>query len=96
MQPQAHLQVISNLLDFGLNPQAALDAPRWQWVEGRRVDLEYGSGQHIAEALRLLGHDVRWAMGSGGFGRGEIIFRDAEGVLVGATEPRADGHVAAF
>jgi gamma-glutamyltranspeptidase/glutathione hydrolase len=97
MQPQAHLQVISNLVDFDLNPQAALDAPRWQWLEGRQVELEYGTGEHIAQALRRRGHDIRWALGSGGFGRGQIIFRHgAEGVLVGATEPRADGHVAAF
>jgi len=97
MQPQAHLQVLSNLLDFDLNPQAALDAPRWQWIEGRRVELEYGTGEHLAEALRTMGHDVRWALGSGSFGRGQLIFQHgAEGVLVGASEPRADGQVAAF
>lgn len=97
MQPQAHLQVISNLVDFDLNPQAALDAPRWQWLEGRQVELEYGTGEHIAQALRRMGHDVRWALGSGGFGRGQIIFRHGDaGVLVGASETRADGQVAAY
>ena len=37
MQPQGHVQVITNMIDFHLNPQQALDAPRWQWVEGLKI-----------------------------------------------------------
>src|SRR5690606_32001931 len=40
MQPQGHLQVVMNTVDFKLNPQAALDAPRWMWIEGNVVELE--------------------------------------------------------
>lgn len=96
MQPQGHMQVVMNTVDFHLNPQAALDAPRWQWMEGRTVEVEPGTPRHIVEALARRGHDVRWALESGGFGRGEIIWRQAGGVLAGATEPRTDGQVAAW
>ncbi|WP_374712525.1 gamma-glutamyltransferase family protein [Symbiobacterium terraclitae] len=96
MQPQGHLQVIMNTIDFALNPQAALDAPRWQWIEGRTVELEHSVPTHIADALARRGHAVRWAMGSGGFGRGQIIWRQPDGVLVGGTEPRTDGQIAAW
>jgi gamma-glutamyltranspeptidase/glutathione hydrolase len=96
MQPQGHLQVIMNLLDFGLNPQAALDAPRWQWVRGREVELEYGTAEHIGLGLVRRGHQARWAMGHGLFGNGQIIQRLPNGVLVGGTEPRTDGQIAAW
>lgn len=96
MQPQGHLQVVMNTVDFGLNPQAALDAPRWQWLEGNRVSLEHRVPPHIAEGLARLGHEVQWALGAGGFGRGQIVWRGRDGVLAGATEPRADGVVACW
>jgi gamma-glutamyltranspeptidase/glutathione hydrolase len=96
MQPQGHLQVILNTLAYGLNPQAALDAPRWQWVSGRTVEIEPGTPEHIFDGLSQRGHAVRWASGHGGFGRGQIIWRLDNGVLVGGTEPRTDGHIAAW
>lgn len=96
MQPQGHLQVVMNSVDFHLNPQSALDALRWQWLEGKAVEIEAGTPEHIVDALARRGHNVRWAVGSGGFGRGEIIWRLDTGALVGATEPRTDGQVAAW
>jgi len=95
MQPQAHVQVLMNMLDFNLNPQAALDAPRWQWVSGKTVQVEPSFPQHIAEALTRRGHTVQRTVDSGGFGRGQIILRNGvTGVLCGGTEPRTDGHIA--
>ena len=91
MQPQGHLQVIMNALDFGLNPQACLDAPRWQWVEGNRIRVERDFPPHLAEKLSRMGHEIEVPLGSGGFGRGQIIWRLENGVLAGATEPRCDG-----
>lgn len=94
MQPQGHVQVVTNSIDFHLNPQAALDAPRWQWINGKTIELEHAIPEHIAHALARKGHDVRWALDSSSFGRGQIIWRNPDGVLIGGTEPRADGHIA--
>ena len=44
MQPQGHLQVMMNYIDFGLNEQEALDAPRWQWMGGKKIEIEPGFG----------------------------------------------------
>ncbi len=96
MQPQGHVQVVMNMVDFGLNPQAALDAPRWQWLEGKSVSFEHSTPAHIVEALARRGHHANWAVGSTSFGRGQIIRQEDNGVLVGGTEPRTDGHVAAW
>ncbi|MCI8624291.1 MAG: gamma-glutamyltransferase family protein [Provencibacterium sp.] len=96
MQPQGHLQVVSNLVDFHLNPQEALDAPRWQWVKGREIMVEPGFPRLIAQQLADRGHEVQISSDSLSFGRGQLILREENGVLAGATEPRADGTVAAW
>jgi gamma-glutamyltranspeptidase/glutathione hydrolase len=96
MQPQAHVQVLSNMLDHGLNPQAALDAPRWQWVSGKKVQLEHSVPDYMADALRGMGHEIEYAPNSGAFGRGQMILRNEAGSLTGATEPRSDGYVATW
>jgi gamma-glutamyltranspeptidase/glutathione hydrolase len=96
MQPQGHVQVVMNTVDFGLNPQAALDAPRWQWIEGKTVELEHEFAEDIVKSLIDKGHDIKQTLPATTFGRGQIIWRDEDGVLAGATEPRADGTVAAW
>lgn len=96
MQPQGQFQVVMNTLDFHLNPQAALDAPRWQWVGNKTIEVEPGVPLDIVEGLRKKGHDVRIVEDPIPYGRGQIIWRRDDGVLIGATEPRADGTVAAW
>ena len=96
MQPQGHLQVIHNVIDFGMNPQEALDCPRWQWIEGKKVMVEAGVGEEIINALRARGHELIVTDDFIDFGRGQMIWRSDDGVLVGATEPRADGMVAVW
>ena len=97
LQPQGHVMTISNMLDYGLNPQAALDAPRFRWEEGLRVDVEAGFPAPAAEALRRMGHDVSYGVvGDRGFGRGQIIWRNEDGVLICGSEPRCDGQAAAW
>ncbi|MGN1399879.1 MAG: gamma-glutamyltransferase family protein [Bacillus sp. (in: firmicutes)] len=97
MQPQGHMQVIMNTIDFGLNPQAALDAPRWQWTEAKKVQVESGFPKHIAQGLTRKGHQIEVALDPGNFGRGQIIWRNpVTGVLSGGTESRTDGAIAAW
>ena len=87
---------IANTIDFLMNPQAALDAPRWQWINGKKIEVESSVSKDIVEGLRKKGHEVIITEEPSGFGRGQIIWRKNNGVLVGATEPRADGMVAAW
>ncbi|WLH77599.1 gamma-glutamyltransferase family protein [Pseudomonas sp. FP2335] len=95
MQPQGHVQMVMNLVDFGLNPQAALDAPRWQWLGEMKVGIEQGASRDLANALARRGHQVQIASDLTDYGRGQIILRDpVSGVLCGGTEPRADSHIA--
>ncbi|RIH83141.1 putative gamma-glutamyltransferase YwrD [Calidithermus terrae] len=95
MQPQGHLQVVLGLEDMGLNPQAVLDAPRWQWVKGKQVLLEPSVPQHVVQGLIDRGHQVVIQPEAGLFGRGQIILRQGE-TLVAGSEPRADGQALAW
>lgn len=97
MQPQGHLQVLERLLAEGLDAQAALDAPRWQWLAGRRVEVEPHLPARLVAALAARGHDVSIQEDQGRFGRGQVIRRDpVTGVFEGGTESRADGTIAAW
>ncbi|MDJ0706638.1 MAG: gamma-glutamyltransferase family protein [Leptolyngbyaceae cyanobacterium MO_188.B28] len=91
MQPQGHMQIVSNLVDHGLNPQAALDAPRWRFDFGNRVLLEQTVPRQVALGLADLGHDIHITAEPDTFGKGQIILRLNNGALVAASEPRADG-----
>ena len=96
MQPQAHMQVIVSTIDFALNPQEALDAPRWQWIGGKTVEVEAHFPQTLAQALADRGHDVKMNYSSLFMGRGQIIWKTEQGTLVAGTESRCDGHIAAW
>jgi len=96
MQPQGHLQVITNMLDFNLNPQQALDAPRWLWVKGKVINVESRFRADLARALARRGHDVSVSLETPQFGRGQMILRQDNGVLIGATESRTDSNIACW
>ena len=96
MHPQGHVQVIMNTVDFLMNPQDALNAPRWQWIGGKKIQVEKTFPAGIVEELKKRGHEMEVLESSLSFGRGQIIWRDENDVLCGATEPRADGTVAAW
>jgi gamma-glutamyltranspeptidase/glutathione hydrolase len=92
MQPQGHLQVGANLVDFGMDPQAALDAPRFNWLRGREVALEPGIGDDVRAELARRGHALRPRGEAVHYGGGQVIVRNPEtGVLIGGSEPRNDG-----
>ena len=96
MQPQGHVQVVMNLVDFHLNPQMALDAPRWQWIKEREVLLEAAFPKDVVRELKAKGHDITIAENRGSFGRGQIIQRLENGVLIGGCESRTDSNIACF
>ncbi|MCI8678847.1 MAG: gamma-glutamyltransferase family protein [Lawsonibacter sp.] len=96
MQPQGHVQVIVNTIDYHMNPQEALDAPRMQWIGGTQIQLEREVPAHIAQALAAMGHQVEISNSNIDMGRGQIIWRTENGLLAGGTEPRCDGTIAAW
>jgi gamma-glutamyltranspeptidase/glutathione hydrolase len=100
MQPQGHLQVLTNLVDYHMNPQVALDAPRFRVDErgGLRVAIETGVPLKTRRGLAAMGHNVDpQTTFAPGFGSGDIIARDPEtGVLWGASDPRKDGCAVGF
>lgn len=97
MQPQGHLQVASGLIDDGLDPQAALDRPRFIIQSGQAggdVSLEHGISEDVLVRLLTMGHPVQMSAGFGRaiFGRGQVILRDPQNqALWGGSDPRADG-----
>jgi len=97
MQPQGHMQVIMNMLDYNMDPQKALDAPRWQWMEGNQITVEPGFKEITIEGLIKKGHIVKIDQNLGSFGRGQIIFRDpVTKIYQGGTEKRCDGTIASY
>ena len=108
MQPQGHVQMVMNLVDFGMNLQEAGDAPRLQHdgsteptgqntmtSDGGVVQLESGFPYETVRGLMSLGHHVEWALGP--YGGYQAIKRDPDsGVYYGASESRKDGQAAGY
>jgi gamma-glutamyltranspeptidase/glutathione hydrolase len=93
MQPQGHAQFLINLIDHGLNPQQALDAPRLRCMGGKTVYLEEGLPEAAAKELERRGHHVdRAGYPVNQVGGGQAVWRDQEqGVWLGASDRRKDG-----
>lgn len=101
MQPQGHVQIVVDMVDFGLNVQEAGDAARFRHVGSEdwsraasggvgTLELETGIGQRVRDELTRRGHSI--SAGDGGYGGYQAIMRDpATGVYWGASEMRKDG-----
>jgi gamma-glutamyltranspeptidase / glutathione hydrolase len=107
MQPQGHVQILLNLIDFGMNLQEAGDAPRIQhdgsaepagqnlaMRDGGEVDLETGYPYATIRELMRMGHSVRFA--NGPYGGYQAIMVNPEGGYIGASESRKDGQAAGY
>lgn len=107
MQPQGHVQILLNLIDFGMNLQEAGDAPRIQhdgstepagqataMTDGGEVDLETGFPYETVRALMRKGHSVRFA--DGPYGGYQAIMVNPHGGYIGASESRKDGQAAGY
>lgn len=89
MQPQGQLQVGVNLVDYGMTPQDALDAPRFNWLRGKTVAVEPAFEAALRTDLAGRGHKLG---ATGNYGGGQVIVRDPEnGVLIAGSDPRKDG-----
>lgn len=102
MQPQGHVQVLLNLVEHNMNPQEALDQPRFCISDGKsngKVSLEEGIPINVMSELSNMGHPVVPSSGysRGNFGRGQIIMRNPKTkVLSAGSDPRADGMAIAW
>ncbi|MDD4865016.1 MAG: gamma-glutamyltransferase [Alishewanella agri] len=109
MQPQGHVQILVNMVDFGMNLQEAGDAARWQHLgsteptdgqdaylkNGGYIEVERGIPFETVRELQKRGHDVRY--GLGGYGGYQAIMKDhINGVWLGASESRKDGQAAGY
>ena len=108
MQPQGHVQVLVNQIDFDLNVQEAGDASRWQhegdneptgekMTNGGYVEVESGIPYDIVRDLKKRGHDVRFDVGGyGGYQAIKVEMHDGQRTYVGASESRKDGQAAGY
>ena len=96
IQPPGHVQTCVRLLDYGMNPQAAIDAPRWKVNGGLSIDLEPAASTALREGLAALGHELKSVPDSYmDFGAAQCIAR-MDGHYVAGSDPRRDGHAAGF
>lgn len=97
MQPQGHLQMVLRTVDYGQNPQAASDAPRWRVVQGREVALEHGFDPRVIQELRNRGHviDEIASEVSTSFGGAQLLWRTDDGYIAG-SDHRKDGQAVGY
>ncbi|HEX4985753.1 MAG TPA: gamma-glutamyltransferase family protein [Burkholderiales bacterium] len=97
MQPQGHLQMTVRVVDYGQNPQAAADAPRWKIALDGTLLLEHAVSDDVVAGLAALGHRVvRTPPGSMEYGAAQLVHRLDGDAYLAASEPRRDGQAAGF
>ena len=100
MQPQGHMQTLVRMLDYGQNPQAACDAPRWRYNTGMSINAEANMDRNTVQGLNDLGHELEVINDSyQDFGAGQFIWRMGDPKVQGylaASDPRRDGQAVGF
>ena len=100
IQPQGHIQTVVRMLDYGQNPQAACDAPRWRFNQGLEINVERHMPVATRDALAALGHRIVGLEDSYmDFGSGQFIWRLGDPTVdgfVAASDPRRDGAAVGF
>ncbi len=100
MQPQGHMQTLVRMLDYGQNPQAACDAPRWRYNAGLEINVESAMDHACVQALAERGHRMEVINDSyQDFGSGQFIWRAGDPKVQGyvaASDSRRDGLAAGF
>ena len=98
MQPQGHAQFLINLIDFKMNLQEAVDAPRARHMQGMEVYLEEGISSKTASTLKEKGHHIAQIPSSvNQVGGGQAIYLDRnQNVLLGASDRRKDGSAIGY
>jgi gamma-glutamyltranspeptidase/glutathione hydrolase len=96
IQPPGHVQTLVRLVDYGMNPQAALDAPRWKVNRDGSIDLEGSASPQLRAGLRALGHAMESVPDTYmDFGAGQFIVKAEDGYIA-ASDPRRDGQASGF
>lgn len=97
MQPQGHAQMVVRIYDYGQNPQAASDAPRWRITEDQQLHLEDGFDPEAVTELGKRGHRLFDGMATEafGFGGAQFVYRTEDG-YIGASDHRKDGMAMGF
>jgi gamma-glutamyltranspeptidase/glutathione hydrolase len=100
MQPQGHVQTLVRMLDYGQNPQAACDAPRWRFNTGLNINVEAAMNGGTVQELMARGHQLDIISDSyQDFGAGQFIWRMGDPAVQGyqaASDPRRDGQAVGF
>ncbi|TAK42950.1 MAG: gamma-glutamyltransferase family protein [Betaproteobacteria bacterium] len=95
MQPQGHAQVMVRIADYGQNPQAACDAPRFRVVQGIEVSVEGGFPAASLAELQRRGHKIVTVDDYNQFGSAQLIWK-LDGGYFAASDPRRDGQAVGF
>ena len=97
VQPQQHVQIFLNVVEFGMDAQQAVEIPRINHDSGLSVTVEPGMDESVLAQLEAWGHDIRRRTTRGGVGGAQIIIFDREtGAIIGGSTPHKDGMAVAY
>ena len=97
VQPQQHVQIFLNVVEFGMNAQQAVEIPRINHNNGMSVTVEPGIDEAALTQLEAMGHEIRRRTTRGGVGGAQLIMFDrATGAMIGGSTPHKDGAAVVY